>query len=241
MVPGMLAKENLWSCPLTNGHLLPGDVQVWAGWLDVTGEAVSGLWSTLSAPEQERANRFIRQQHHARFVVARGMLREILGACLGTEPRKVEFGYGATGKPLLSGPFAASGVQFNLAHSGGLAAFAVARDRPVGVDVEQLRKVPELPQLIERFFSARECAAVSQLSAEEQTRAFFRLWTRKEAWLKATGEGMSGLLKTVEVLGPPGGLEVRAKLPGGEAETRLSLLDLAPAPGFLGALALGQP
>ncbi len=227
-----------WACAPVDAAVLPTGVQVWAAWLDVNSEAIAACWSTLSNQERVRADRFAFERDRARFVAARGQLRAILGSCLGAEPRNIEFAYSAKGKPSLAGDFARTGLQFNLSHSGGLAVFALACYGMVGVDVEQIRPVPELSALMERFFSAVECAEIKKLFGEEQLKGFFRVWIRKEAWLKATGEGITGELRSVEVLGPPG---EQGSLGGPQNDFRLpplSLYDLAPAPGFLGALAL---
>jgi 4'-phosphopantetheinyl transferase len=234
----MPGTEKLWSCTPADSCLLPQDVQVWAAWLDVTGEGITGFWSTLSSQERERAGRFALERDRARFVAARGFLRAILGSSLGADPQSVEFLYGAKGKPSLGGAFAHSGLQFNLAHSGGLAVFAVARHGMVGVDVEQLRPVPGLSGLMDRFFAPLECAEIKKLSGAAEVRAFFKIWTRKEAWLKATGEGITGFLKSIEVVGPLGEEKLRVGPQDDSGCTRLYLHDLVPAPGFLGALAV---
>jgi 4'-phosphopantetheinyl transferase len=234
----MLGNEKPWSCTPTGSRLLPSGVQVWAAWLGVKGRGATGFWSTLSRQERERAGRFAFERDRERFIAARGFLREILASCLGTQPHDLEFSYSATGKPSLAGEFATSGLQFNLAHSGDLAVFAVARHGIVGVDVEQIRPVPDLPALVERFFTTREWAEINKLSGEDQVTAFFKVWTRKEAWLKATGEGITTLLKSIEVLGPPGEATLGVGPQDGSHATRLCLHDLTPAPGFLGALAV---
>jgi 4'-phosphopantetheinyl transferase len=234
----MSATEKLWSCTPTDSRLLPRDLQVWAAWLDVTGEGPTKFWSTLSNQERERAARFASDRERARFVVARGLLRAILGSSLGADPQSLAFLYSAKGKPSLGGAFATSGLQFNLAHSGGLAVFAIARDRMVGVDVEQLRPVPELSSVIARFFAPRECAEIKKLSGAKELRAFFQIWTRKEACLKATGEGITGLPGMIEVLGPSGTERTCGGAQDGSPGPRLRLHDLAPAPGFVGALAV---
>jgi 4'-phosphopantetheinyl transferase len=233
----MPGTEKLWSCTPADSCLLPRDVQVWAAWLDVPREEITGFWSTLSTQERERAARFASERDRARFVAARGLLRAVLGSSLGADPQSVEFLYSAKGKPSLGGVFERSGLQFNVAHSGGLAVFAVARHRMVGVDVEQLRPIPDLSELIERYFTTYERDEIKKLSGEEAARGFFKVWTRKEAWLKATGEGITGLLKSIEVLGPLVEEESCRGPQGGSGGVRLSLQDLAPAPGFLGALA----
>ena len=211
---------------------------MWAAWLDVTGEALDGFRATLSAPERERAARFAAQRERNRFVAARGLLRAILGSALGADPQAVEFLYDAKGKPSLGGAPALSGLQFNLAHSGGLAVFAVAHGRKVGVDVEQLRPVPELSHLVERYFSTAERAEMKRLAGEEELRGFFRIWTRKEAWLKATGEGITGPLASIDALGPSGVEKACGAVTADPPGPRLRLHDLSPAPGFFGALAL---
>jgi 4'-phosphopantetheinyl transferase len=234
----MPGTEKLWSCAPADSRPPPPDVRVWAAWLDLAGEVIDGLWPTLSTAERERAARFAAQRERTRFVAARGLLRAILGSALDAEPHSVEFRYDAKGKPSLGGALARSGLQFNLAHSGGLAVFAVARDRQVGVDVEQLRQVPELAELVGRYFSTGERAEMQRLTGEETLRGFFRIWTRKEAWLKATGEGITGSLETIDVLGPSGTEMTCASPPDSSPAPRLRLHDLAPAPGFVGALAI---
>jgi 4'-phosphopantetheinyl transferase len=202
-------------------------VEVWAARLDVTQECLASFWLTLSEHERQRADRFLLPRGRARFVAARGWLRSVLGQCLGIAPEVVEFGYGPAGKPSLRGRFARQGLQFNLSHSGDLALFGLAHCGLVGVDVEELRPILDLSELIERHFSPAEVAEIKHLTGAEALEALFRIWTRKEACLKATGEGIGDSLASIDVSGrhgPPG--------------SRLRLYDLAPAPGFLGALAV---
>jgi 4'-phosphopantetheinyl transferase len=171
-------------------------------------------------------------------VAARGLLRSILASALGVEPPTIEFLYGPKGKPSLGGALARSGLQFNLAHSGGLAVFAVAHDRSVGVDVEELRPIPDLSDLIQRYLSPGECAELKSLSGEAELRGFLQIWTRKEAWLKATAEGITGPLGKIDVLGPSGTEKMCGLPPNSSPTERVRLFELVPAPGFLGALAV---
>jgi 4'-phosphopantetheinyl transferase len=157
---------------------------------------------------------------------------------VGAEPDSLEFAYSAKGKPSLGGAFAKCGLEFNLAHSSGLAVFAVARHGMVGVDVEKIRPIPDLSTLSQRFLTPRECAEIERLSGGQAIGGFFRIWTRKEAWLKATGEGLTGLPSSIEVLGASGEVNIYVGPQPGLSGTRLCLHDLAPAPGFLGALAV---
>ena len=184
----MPATDKLWLCPPADSCLLPREVQVWGAWLDAASEAPDEFWPTLSAQEQDRAARFAAQRERARFVVARGLLRALLGSALGVEPQKLEFLYGANGKPSLGGALARSGLQFNLAHSGGLAIFAVARERSVGVDVEQLRPVPDLSDLIQRYLSPRECAELKELTGAAERRGFVR-WDPERGLVEGDGRG----------------------------------------------------
>ena len=144
----------------------------------------------LSPDERERANRFRQPQDRLRFVIARGMLRMILAGCVGRPPSELEFTYGERGKPQLKGNSA--GIEFNVSHSEDRALFAIALNRPVGIDVEYIRAI-EVLSLAKRFFRPSEYGVLSALDGAERLRGFFRLWTAKEAYLKATGEGLAGL------------------------------------------------
>jgi 4'-phosphopantetheinyl transferase len=214
-------------------------VHVWAATLDLTPAALAASSTTLCAAEIERANRFRLMRDRNRFVAGRGLLRVLLSRYLQIEPRQIEFVYGAQGKPSLGKAFLGSGLEFNLAHSHNLALLAVTNAGPVGVDVERIDPMADTRQLVARFFSARESAAFDRLPTDLKPAAFFNLWTRKEAWLKATGEGVGHLLDQVEVSFAPGAPARLLSLPG-NARTAESwdLYDLSPAPGFAAALAI---
>ena len=208
------------------------EVLVWAAFLEVAPETLHSLTALLSPSELERAARFRFEQHRNRFIVGRGILRTILGRCLQTDPRAVDFDYGKQGKPLLAVPFAESGLHFNLAHSDDLALIALTLAGPVGVDVEQVRILADADQLVARFFSVDESAAFARLAQEQKPVAFFELWTRKEARLKATGEGIGSLVP------PAHPRESRAGDSAGGRPELWTLKDLFPAPGFAAAVAV---
>jgi 4'-phosphopantetheinyl transferase len=169
------------------------------------------------------------------------LLRTVLSRYLQTEPRQIEFAYGAQSKPFLGKAFLGSGLCFNLAHSHNLALLAVTNAGPVGVDVERIDSKTDTRQLAADLFSARESAAFDNLPADLKPAAFFNLWTRKEAWLKATGEGVGHLLDQVEVSFAPGAPSRLLSLPGnGRTAERWDLYDLSPAPGFAAALAIAR-
>jgi len=185
-----------WPEPSDPPYLGPSGVHVWAASL----EAEAATWAKfLSRPEQERAARFHFELHRRRFIVGRGLLRVILSRYAQAEPQQLEFVCSAHGKPELAGAFSSSGLRFNLAHSEDLAVLAVTHLGPVGVDLEKIMPLEDVDELVARFFSTRENASFQQLPTEEKPKAFYSLWTRKEAWLKATGEGIAHSLNLVEV------------------------------------------
>lgn len=218
-------------------HKTPLDIHVWAASLDLPASLLQGLRLTLCPAEVRRADRFHFPEHCARFIAGRGLLRAVLGKCLGAEPGTLEFQYGKHGKPELTGQFAATGLQFNLAHCENLALIAVARNARIGIDVERVRVLTDAGELVTRFFSPRESAAFHALSTAQQPEAFFHLWTRKEAWLKATGLGISQYLAQLEVTFLPGAGARLVTLPESMgADEPWSLRELRPAKGFAAAL-----
>jgi len=220
-------------------HELAGDeIHVWRAALDLPAETVARLGETLSADERERAARFRIERVRRRYVVARGLLRTVLGRYLGRPPEELRFEYGTNGKPALA-PGEDGGLRFNVSHSDDLGVFAVARGREIGVDVERLRPVPRAEQIAERFFSLPERVAFRGVPAERKVEAFFTCWTRKEAYIKARGEGLSHPLDQFAVSLVPG--EPARLWPAGDGDgsevTHWSLEALPPWPGYVAALA----
>ena len=214
------------------------DVHVWAATLD--GDAVH--WAKLlSATEMTRAAAFHFELHRRRFIVGRGLLRLILSRYVSVRPQQVEFAYSSTAKPELGGSLAANGLRFNLAHSADLALVAVTCVGSVGVDLERIAPLADVDDLVARFFSARENARFQKLSVEQKPPAFFNLWTRKEALLKATGEGIAQSLNLVEVSFLPGEPAKLLSIPEHLSQgSRWSLHELAPASHFAAALAVAS-
>jgi 4'-phosphopantetheinyl transferase len=215
------------------------DVHVWRATLDRPESAVRRLARFLSPDERLRAERFCLDRVRARFIVCRGVLRLILGRYTGRGPARLRFTYGEHGKPSLDPSDNPPGLCFNVSHSGGLALFAVARGREVGVDVERLRALPRAERIAERFFSAPETTALKAMPAERRLEAFFTCWTRKEAYIKARGDGLAHPLDQFAVsLGPGEPARLRAAGDGDEREiAQWSLDGLLPAPGYVAALA----
>jgi len=216
-----------------------GEVHVLKATLAVAPAALDRCWGSLSAEERSRAGRFRFPVHERRFVAARGLLREILACLLGRPPAAIAFQYGPHGKPSLA-PTSSPGVdlRFNLSHADEVALYAIAVGREVGVDVERVRLLPDAEQVAERFFSPGERAALRRLPPRERAAGFFACWTRKEAFLKATGEGLSRPLDSFDVSVPPSESARLLRVDGDSlAAQRWSLTAIGPAPGFAGAVA----
>jgi 4'-phosphopantetheinyl transferase len=165
------------------------EIHLWRAPLDISPEKLRGLEIFLQPDERERAARFRFPQHRERFTAARGILRAILGLHLGCAPENLRFIYGEHGKPALAEP-AGAGVEFNLSHSAGLAIYAVARGRRVGVDVERVKSEGSWLQIAEQYFTAAEAAELAALPGEAMRNRFFQMWSAKEARLKALGLGL---------------------------------------------------
>jgi 4'-phosphopantetheinyl transferase len=194
--------------PWTPGPLVPalgrGDVHVWRAPLGHPPARLASFSATLAPEERAQASRFPFSVHRDRFVAGRGIQREILGRYLGTPPAGLSFRAASHGKPLLNPAPAAFDLRFNVSNSGDVALYALSVGRELGVDMEAHRPMPEALAIAERFFSAPENAVFGALDAREQELAFFRCWTRKEAFVKAVGEGLSIPLDCFDVAFAPG-------------------------------------
>lgn len=234
------------NCP-EGGHLLPaGHIHVWRAIVDLPIARLQVYKETLSSDEQERAQRFKASQHRGRFTAARGILRHILARYLGKSPRDIQFESGPFGKPLLQGT-KMQPLHFNVSHSRQLAVYAISRDLEVGIDLEEDRDSLDYVGLAERICSLEEFKVFENLPAAEQRAAFFRCWTRKEAFVKALGHGFSFPLQNVTVSftpdDPPRILNLQLDVSRAGSSTEVwSLFNLPQEEGFWGALAVaGKP
>jgi 4'-phosphopantetheinyl transferase len=230
---------NDWNRPPKLLSLAQDEVHVWRASLDVAPSTVDALSLTLTPDELQRANRFRFYRGRLDFIVARGGLRAILGRYLQKHPRELRFEYGSHGKPELADNLVEPGLRFNLSHAHRLALYAISLGREVGIDIEWIR--PEFPgdEIAESFFSRGEVLALSSLPAGQKTEAFFNCWTRKEAYIKARGEGLSIPLERFEVSLAPGEPARLLKVDGDPDErARWTLSALIPGPGYVAALAV---
>ena len=215
------------------------EVHVWRVSLDLKAARVQSLQQTLSGDERARAGRFHFQKDREHFVIARGVLRAILGRYLDMEPSQLRFCYGSHGKPALAQEAGEQALRFNVSHSHGLALYAIARGRELGIDLEYLRPQLADEQIAEQFFSLREVAVLRGLPADRQQKAFFDCWTRKEAYIKARGEGLSLRLDQFDVSLAPGEPAALLSSDGDPQEAcRWVLRELSPGSGYVAALAV---
>jgi len=171
--------------------------------------------------------------------VRHAALRMILSRCLDAEPAQVQFAFGSRGKPYLAGPFKDGEVQFNMSHSQDLALIALTRNRETGVDLEQIRPVPDIEQIVERYFSPRERGVFFSLPPDQKLEAFFNGWTRKEAFVKALGEGLARPLDEFDVTLRPGEPARLIGIRNAPQEAfQWSLQALAPGRDMIAALAV---
>lgn len=204
------------------------ELHVWAVPLHGDPEPFGAL---LSAGERQRLQRFHFADHRRRYQIGHGALRAILAGYLGTEPAAVDFAQGPRGKPHLVG----DGPCFNLSHSGKLALIGVARSE-LGLDVEKVRHLESLTEIARKHFSPSEFAALDALTGDERELAFYRCWTRKEAYIKALGEGLSMPLDVFDV-----SLDAKPRLLAcrdGRSADAWAMLDVSPGPEFVGAAAV---
>lgn len=211
--------------------LLQDDVHVWRIDLDRSETQLLALAATLSSDEVSRAEKFYKEQHRLRFIAGRGILRTILSRYLNVEPQELQFTYEPLGKPVLTNTLNGQKLWFNLSHSQGLALCVVSCDRLVGVDLEYVCPITDVLTLAKQFFSQKEYSVMRSLPPLQKEEVFFRYWTCKEAYLKATGVGLSQL-QQIEVSLAPG---VPAKLNG---IGNWSLIELTPAHNCVAAVAL---
>jgi len=232
-----------WSLPPAVLELEPHQVDIWRVGLDFPIDSLRMLESMLSEDETQRAARFHFPADRDRFIAAHGCLRDILTRYLPLEPRQLSFSTNAHGKPHLStGLLRVSseyGLDFNLSHSRDFALVAITRNRQVGVDIEYIREEIFREEIARRFFSEQEVSELLSLPSEQREAAFFNCWTRKEAYIKAHGLGLSLPLDSFDVsLAPGEPATLRATRPDPQEALRWTLKHLEVQPGYAAALAV---
>lgn len=221
-----------WSVPRAKLELGADEVHCWRASLDCDKLALPRLEATLSKDERSRASRFTFDSDRNHFVAARGILRELLGAYLRLPPARLQLCYGPQGKPSLDPESFQSSLRFNLSHSHGLALYAFACSRELGIDVEKITGAFAGDDIAEKFFSATELTELGNLPAEQHDEGFFLCWTRKEAYVKARGGGLQIPLHSFSVSLTPGKPEILQS----DDSSRWTLRSLELTPGYAAAI-----
>lgn len=224
--------ENTGSSGGSKFQLPETEIHIWRARLDCGRSLIQRMEETLAPDERERAGRFVFQPDRKRFIAARGILRELLGSYLGTSPAKIAFKYGSKGKPFLAEKSGEPGLEFNISHSRDIGLFAFTRGRRVGVDVEFMRADFGGEEIARRYFAEEEVLELQSLPPTSRETGFFLCWTRKEAYIKAHGDGLSIPLKSFHVsLTPdrPAILKIKDSVPW-------TLRSIDPGAGYAGAV-----
>lgn len=200
--PGLAGMDGAsWQIQATAGTPACGGLACFS--LELAAAELQVLERLLDDGERERAARFLAPVHSARFIAAHGRMRQLLGGLLGVAPDVLRFQFGPHGKPALSDGFE-GGLRFNLSHSDSIGVLGWAWNREIGVDVESWRSLHDEAALVRRFFSPVEIRAYMEVGASMRTEAFFSIWTRKEAYVKAVGKGLGLPLDSFDVSHEPG-------------------------------------
>jgi 4'-phosphopantetheinyl transferase len=225
---------SVWSLPPETLTLQSAQVDVWRIRLDFPLKVLERLQATLSEDEKERAAQFHFAADRDRFIASHGCLRGILARYLHCEPHQFRFSTNSHRKPSLYG----HNVEFNLSHSGDFALIAIAQERKVGVDVERIRSGISSHVIAQQYFSSSEFEELQSLPLEQRETAFFTCWTRKEAYIKAQGQGLTLPLESFDVsLIPNEPVILRATRPNPEEAARWTLFALDVDPCYQAAVA----
>lgn len=217
----------------TDEFSIPDDeVHIWLASLDLEPDPLRQLEATLAPEERRRAARFFHRRDQDRFIGSRGILRDLLSKYTAVTPDRVEIRYAAQGKPFIDNSGSGLRISFNLSHSHGVAVYAIARRREVGIDVELVQPEFAGSEIAERFFSANEIAELHSLPSDLRAEGFFLCWTRKEAYVKARGEGLHIPLDCFDVTLSPGQPE---KLTSDDSD-RWTLHSYQPVSGYVAAI-----
>jgi 4'-phosphopantetheinyl transferase len=212
-------------------------VHVWIFELSAPSHVTENLRNQLAGDEIARAERFRLPHLQVAYVVTHGVLRLLLAGYLSANPAELHFGYNEQGKPHITDPDC--NLRFNLSHSGALGTCAFAMDCEIGIDIEQIRAMPDLFDIARRFFSPEECKDLETVPPHAREAAFFDCWARKEAYIKAIGGGLSVPLDSFRVSlfeGEPARL-VRARRDDAGPWT---IQEFDPGPGYRGAVAYNE-
>ena len=228
-----------WPLPPTNPYLFQNDVHIWCICMNQFDNHVEPMTSILSPIELQRAERFRYPHHRRRYIVFHGLLRKLLADYTKIESDKIIFRYNQYGKPFLSKRTCEEKIRFNISHSNEYALFAFAYEREIGVDIQQIYEIADMDKVAEQIFSPNEITFLQLLSNSEKKEAFFQLWTRKEAYIKATGLGFSAELVSIDISSNLLNSSLQISTGNCSADSNGWIVhDLNPVPGYAAAFAI---
>ena len=226
---------NIFQLQERSSILNPGEIHVYHAFQDASPARIKGLKDVLTGDEIERANRFKFEKDHNSYVVARSLLRYLLSSYLDKEPGEIDIKYNQYGKPEIASD---AKLRFNVSHSGGIALYGFAYEREIGVDVEENRPYRNSINIVERFFSKAESGEFSRIDDSLKEKVFWQCWTRKEAYIKAVGLGLSLPLDTFSILPLSGGSP--SIIDGNNLSERWSVRDIDIHDGYSASIAVEQ-
>lgn len=235
----MSTDELQWRRAVPGKFTQSNEVHVWRVFLDVSTVEVDSLLRFLSVDEVTRAERFHFERDQKRFIVARGILRTLLGSYLKKPPGKICFEYNSHGKPMLVHTPGDDSICFNLSHSGACALYAITLRKNIGIDIESIRENVSVEQVAQQFFSKNEISSLEKIDISKRPGLFFQYWTRKEAFLKARGEGISFPMERCDVSLINGSVLAPVTVQDNDSEiSSLYVQDLLPGNGYAAAIAI---
>jgi phosphopantetheine--protein transferase-like protein len=226
--------------PISESHRLKaGTIDIWVAEVDGLEAEVEKYERLLSTSEAARSNRFHLTRDRNRYVARHGILRLLLSAYMRCKPEHIEIYSDSKGKPHVANRAPETNLQFSMSHSSGLVLFAIGQSISIGIDIEKIRPFPELRGVVGRNYAPAEIKEIDDSPLSARLEVFFQLWARKEAILKASGNGLSLDLRCVDVstVSPGGGTWNIRKIGGNGLDCEFHLMDLKVATGFAAAIA----
>ncbi len=220
-----------WQSHEAFGELAQGTVHVWLNYMNIHQAKLKHLYPLLSDAEKARSEQFKFFKHRKHFIASHGFLHAVLANYLDTEAATIEFDYGDNGKPSIISEQNTRDIKFNLSHSGNLAILAVSNSFDVGIDIECIERKTDWRGISQRFFTHREQAEITRLTEDQQKAAFYQVWTRKEARMKVTGDGLKLPPGQFEVSVPPQSAAYLGRVDGSE-DSNYPMLDIVMPPMY---------
>ena len=233
----MNIEKSAWPTAVPDGMISSNEVHIWRFYQEETNSQIETLQGILSPDELARSEKFHFEKDRKKFILTRGILRKLLGSYLGKNPQQIRFNYTSFGKPFLAIDSENNNLSFNLSHSGELVLYAITRNQKIGIDIEQIRDHTDVMAIAKRFFSPAEIGEMEKANEKNRTELFFTYWTRKEAFVKALGKGVSFPMERLDV----SLLNKFSPIIKSTAENNetacLNVQDLLPGDGYLAAIA----